>query len=115
MSARSSQPDGRALGRQQLAELGGDPLAGEVGDERGLVADRGQRVRLHAEPQRRREPDGPDHPERVLLEAGFGVADRPQDPPGDVGPAAERIDERRIGAARPDRRRRPESPPTPSR
>ena len=29
-----------------------------------------------AEPERRREPDGPDHPERVLLEPGARVADR---------------------------------------
>ena len=30
--------------------------------------DAGQRRRLDVEPERRRQPDGPDHPERVLLE-----------------------------------------------
>ena len=63
------------------------------------VPDRGQRRRLHAEPERRRQPDGPDHPEGVLLEPRRRLADRAQDAGGDVGAAAVRVDERR-GIAR---------------
>ena len=114
VSASSREPDGRPLGRQQLVELGGDPLAGQMGNERGLFA--GSRPASSgsiAEPEGRREADGPDHPERVLLEPGRRVADGPQDPAGDVGSAAERIDER--GACGDPRRRRPASRPTPSR
>ena len=87
------QPDRRPVGREQLVELGRDPLAGQVADERGPRPDPGQRRGLDRELERRREPDGPDHPERVLLEPGLRVADGPQDAGRDVGPAAVRVDE----------------------
>ena len=68
-------------------------------DERRSLADRGEGRRLDRPAQRRRKTDGPDNPERVLLEAPARVADRANDAVVDVGPAAERIDEvrRRLG------------------
>ena len=71
------QSDRRARGVEQLLQLDGDPLAGQVADELGVGLDRGQRRRLDAEPERRREPDRPDHPKRVLAEPGVGIARRP--------------------------------------
>ena len=72
---QESQTDRRPRGAQQLAQLGGDPLAGQVRDEFGPCLDAGQGRRLDTEPQRRRQPDRPDHPERVFLEPGARVAD----------------------------------------
>ena len=81
--------------RQELFELGHDPLAREVGDEVGAGLDPGQRRRLDAEPEGRRETDGPDHPQCVLLEPGTRVADGAQGRGLDVGHAVVRIEEPR--------------------
>ena len=74
-------------------------------------------ARVELEPERRGEPDGADHPQRILLEPGLRLADGAQDPRGDVGPAAERVDECTARARRHRRQllRRLASLPTPSR
>ena len=92
------QPDRRPLGREQLRQLGRDPLAGQVADEVRVRFDAGQGGGLDREPERRREANRADHPERVLLEAFLRVADGAECPGGDVLPAAVRIDERRAAA-----------------
>ena len=72
----------------------------------GPRLDPGQRRRLDAEPERRGQPDGADHPQGVLLEARPGVTDRPQPARLDVRQATERIEERRRAARlRPPRHR----------
>ena len=47
------------------------------------------------EVERRREPDGADHPEGVLLEPRERVADGPQQARRDVGAAVVRVDQGR--------------------
>jgi hypothetical protein len=93
------QPDRRPLRREDPIELHGDPLPGEVGGERGARGDRRERRGLDLEAERRGEPDGPEHPQRVLLEPGTRIADRAQRPGGGIGEPAERVDEAR-GLAR---------------
>ena len=69
VSPSSRRPtDGRGAA-EQLVELGGDPLAREVARPARPVPDPGQRLRLQLESERRRQPDGADHPQGVLLEA----------------------------------------------
>ena len=100
------QPDRRPLGGQQLVELGRDPLAGEMPDQLGLRLDAGQRRRLDIEPERGCQPHGPDHPERVLLEALPRLADGTQDVRPGIGRPVVRVHEpgrtgrRRHGAPR---------------
>ena len=107
------QPDRRPGRRQQLVELGGDPLAGQVGDQR-------RRARVIAasvagsiaEVEGRGEPDGADHPQRVLLEALAGSPTARRTRAATSAPAAERVDElgARVvsgAAARPASGRRP--------
>ena len=50
-----------------------------------------ERPRLDLEPERRREPNRPDHPERVLAEPGRRVADGPQAPSRQVVEPGERV------------------------
>jgi hypothetical protein len=66
-----------------------------VADELGPLGDGGERAGLDREVERRREPDGADHPEGVLLEPGPRVADRPEEAGRDVRHAGVRVDERR--------------------
>ncbi len=89
------QPDGRTLGGEQPLHLDGDALARQVAHVVGRRADRGERGRLDREVERRREPDGADHAQRVLVEALGGIADRPQRPGGEIDLAAVRVDETR--------------------
>ena len=62
-------------------------------------------ARLDPEPEGRREADGADHPQGVLLEPGARLADGAQDARRGVGAPAVRIDE--APAARPAARPRP--------
>ena len=50
-------------------------------------------------PERCGEPDGADHPQRVLLEPCRRVADRAQDARGDIGAPVERVDSAGAGRA----------------
>ena len=68
VSAMQPKPDRRRRRGEQLVELGGDPLARQVADQLGPCLDPGQRGGFDPELEGRRQPDGPDHPERVLLE-----------------------------------------------
>ena len=90
-----AEPDRRNRRAQQLVQLGRDPLPRQVPDQLGPCPDPGQRPRLHREPERRRQPDGSDHPERVLLEAGARVADRAEHAGNHVGETVVRVHERR--------------------
>ena len=93
LSARRRSPiDGRSA-RSSFVELHGDPLAGQVADERRGRLDRGEGPRLDRPAERGREPDGPDDPERILLEPLARLADRPDRASDDVRLAAERIDQ----------------------
>jgi hypothetical protein len=65
-----------------------------VGHQRRVGPDRGQGGGLDLELQGGRQPDGPDHPQRVLAEPRVGVADGAQHPPVEVREAAEWIHER---------------------
>ena len=62
--------------------------------------DPGEGGRLDPEVERGRQPDGPDHAQGVLLEAGSWLADGPKHPGRDVGSPAVRVDQGRL-AARP--------------
>ena len=93
--AHQPEPDRRRRRAEQLVQLGGDPLARQVDDQPGPCLDPGQRGRLDPEVEGRGEPDRPDHPERVLLEAFPGFADRSQHPVVDIEDAAVGVDERR--------------------
>ena len=75
-----------------------DALARQVADELGARPDRGERGGLDREVERRRQPDRPDHPQRVLAEPRRGVADRPERARREVGPAVVRVDEPRLAA-----------------
>ena len=98
--AQQPKADRRRGRAEQLVELGRDPLARQVGDELGPCLDPGQRRRLHPELERGREPDGTDHPQRVLLESVARLADGSQDPGADVEDAAVRVHEgRRLAGA----------------
>ena len=109
VSASSRSPIDGVSAAEQLVELGRDPLAREVPDQLGLRLDAGQRRRLDVEPERRRQPHGPDHPEGVLLEALPRIADGAQDVRPGVGRAVVRVHEPgRTGG-------RGHAPPTPSR
>ncbi len=73
---------------------------GQVGHQLGSCLDSGKRSRLDAEPQGRRKTDGPNHPKRVLLEAGARVTDCPQHAGAGVGQTSVQIDEcRRFAGA----------------
>ena len=98
------KPDRRHRRAEQLVELGGDPLAREVGDQLGRVPDPGQRLGFELEPERRRESDGADHAQRVLLEAGRRSR-RPR-----AGGAPRRRIGRRTGRSRPGRLARSGAP-----
>ncbi len=58
----------------------------------GHRLDRRTRPGLDRHPEPSGEPDSPEEPELVLAEPGFGVADRPQDPGVEVGPAADVVE-----------------------
>jgi hypothetical protein len=92
------KPDRRPFRREQLRQLGLDALAGQVAHEVRVRLDAGQRGGLDGEAERRRQPDGSDHPQRVLLEAGLRVADRAQRSRGDVVPSAVRVHEGRLAS-----------------
>ena len=94
-----SQPGRGPVRREQLPELRGDPLAGHVGGQRRVRANRLERRRLDRELEHGGEPDRADHPQRVLAEPRGRITDRPKDPRLDVGDASERIDDRRAGRA----------------
>ena len=85
--------DGARRG-QELVELGGDPLAGQVGDQFGSRADPGERLGFDLELERRGESDGADHPQRILLEPGRRIADGAQDAGARIEGSAVRIDQR---------------------
>ncbi len=91
--AQQAEPDRRHRGAEQLAQLGCDPLAGQVGDQLGPGLDPGQRARFHPEAEGRRQPDRPDHPERVLLEPCPRVADGAQDAGTCIGQPVVRVHE----------------------
>ena len=79
-----------------------------MGHQRRASLDPGQRRRLHAEPQGRREPHRADHPEGVFLEAGPRVADGAQDAGSGIDDPAVRIHERRaLPVGRPSGRSAP--------
>ena len=101
---REPQPDRRSRRREELRELRADPLSREMGDERRVLADRGQRPGLDLELQRRGQPDRAHHPQRVLAEPGLGVAHGTQHPRIEVRQPVERIDQHV---------RTPPSPPRP--
>ena len=92
------EPGGRQRGCEKLAHLRPDALARQVADELGARSDRGERGRLDREVECRRQPDRPDHPQRVLTEPRRGVADRPERARREVGPAVVRVDEPRLAA-----------------
>ena len=89
------EPDRRTRRPQQLPELGRDPLAGQVDGKPRTGLDPGQRRGLDREVVGRREPDRPDHPERVLLEPDPRLTDGPQRSGLEVAPAVVGIDQRR--------------------
>ena len=83
---------GRLLRREHEPQLRADPLLGDPCDVGRVIADRLERPRLDAEPELRRDPDGTQHPQRVLVEAGIGIADRPDDARAQVGEPVGRVD-----------------------
>ena len=85
------KPDRRPRRREQLPQLGGDALARDVGGEGRVLADRGEGRRIDRELQDGRQPDGADHPQRVLAEPRRGLAD------GADAAAARRRRRRRTG------------------
>ena len=90
---RQPQAHRRALRREQPDELREDPLAGDVGSERSLGSDRLAGRGLRGEPQRGGEADRPQHPQRVLAEAGSRDAHRSKQAGPKVVQAAEPIDD----------------------
>jgi len=98
---QQSQPDRRPRRGEKLVELGGDPLARQVADELGLCPDPGQRVGLDLELKRRRQPNGADHPERILPESRGRIAYSPKDPRTGVERSSVRVDQRRFLARTP--------------
>src|SRR6185369_16967662 len=80
-------------------ELGRNPLGRDVAGERCVGLDRLERHRIDPELENGRETDGTDHAQRVLAEAGAGLADCPEDATLDVRDAVEWIDDRRRWSA----------------
>ena len=58
-----------------------------------MAPDRRQRRRLDRKTEAGREAHGPQQPQVVLVEAGDGLADGPDDPRFEVGPAADIVDD----------------------
>ena len=102
--AEEPEPDGRDRCREELVELGRDPLAGQVADQRRAGLDPGQRRRVHAESERRGEADGPDHPQGILLESDPRVTYSAQDTRCRVGATVVRVhDDGDLAVRRPAR------------
>ena len=93
-----AQSDRRPFGRQELLQLARDALAGQVADELGLAGDRRQGGRRDDELELGRQPDRADHPQGVLAEAIRGDPNGLQPAALEVGPSAERVDQR-VGRA----------------
>ena len=102
--AQQPEPDGRDRGGQQLVEFGGDPLARQVATSEDRAWMPASVAASTPRSERRREPDRPDHPERVLFEARPRIADRAEDTSRRVGAAAVRIHQgRALAVGRPAR------------
>jgi hypothetical protein len=91
--AHEPEPGGRALREEHLRELLVDPLAGQGRREGRVPPDRRSGRRLDLHPEHAREPDAPQHPQRVLTETLGGVADRAQHLAAEIRRAAVRVDE----------------------
>ena len=64
------------------------------------LADRGNELGIGLEPELRDEPRRPQHAQRVVEERHLGRERRAEPPGREVGRAAERVDERRVGQPR---------------
>ena len=89
--------------KDDLVELGDDPLARDDADARGVAADRLEGLLLDREAQLRGEPHGPHHAQRVVRKGDIGIARRADDALLQVGHAVERIDQlaERVAVERP--------------
>ncbi len=91
------EPGTRVGREQQLGQLVADPLGGHDLDPLGHLADRRADVGVQPDPELGGEPRGPHHPQRVVVEGLLGAHRGAQDARGEVGQAAERVDERQRG------------------
>ena len=78
------QPGGRVVERHQLVELVADPLGGHDREPIAPVDDRVDELGHRLEVEAGDEPGGPQHPQRVVVEADLGRKRRAQHALGQV-------------------------------
>ena len=88
------QPGGGVVDHHQLVELGPHPLGGHDLEAGAAVAHRVDELRRRGQVVAGDEPGGAQHPQRVVVEAHLRCERRLQRARGEVGGAAEGVDER---------------------
>ena len=87
------EPDRRDGREHDLVEFGGDALARDDADARGVAADRLEGLLLNPEAQLRGEAHGAHHAQRIVREGDVGIARRADDAVLEVLHAAEGVDQ----------------------